>query len=101
MTSYCTGLILGLSCATTDLWEQEIDTEWCVLVCKEALELCNLLSEHVWCVSDTTNNTDSACIRDGCCELRTGGDVHASKHDWVVDLQEIGRDRADLLCNAM
>lgn len=95
----CLGLsLLGLSCTTTDLWEEKIDAKWGVLVLEEALELCNLLSEHVWGVSDTTNDTDTAGVGDGGGELRTGGDVHAGKHDGVVDLEEVGRDRSDLFC---
>lgn len=94
-------VVLCLSCTAADLWKQKINPKWGFLVCEEALELGNLLSKHVWGVSNTSDDTDSACVGDGCCELRTSSDVHASEHDWVLDLQEIGRDGANLLCKAM
>ena len=90
-------ILLGLACAAADLWEEQVNAEWGVLVLEEALELCNLLSQHVWGVSNTANDTDTAGVGDGCGELRTGGDVHAGKHDRVVDLEEIGGSGTDLL----
>lgn len=40
-------------------------------------------------VPDTSDDTDAAGVGDGCSQLGTGGNVHAGKHDGVVDLQEI------------
>jgi hypothetical protein len=80
------------------LRKQKINTERSALVLQEALELRNLLSEHVWRVSDTSNDTETSGICDSSSELRAGGNVHARKQDRMVDLQEIGRDRSDLLC---
>jgi hypothetical protein len=48
-----------------------------------------------------SNNTTSTCIGDGSGESWTSGNVHASKKDRVVDLQEIGGDGSDLLCLAL
>lgn len=93
--------VLGLSCTTANLWEEEVDTEWSILVLEEALELGNLLTEHVWSVADTADDTDTAGVGDGGGELRPGGDVHAGKHDWVLDLEEIGGGGANLLCRAL
>lgn len=93
--------ILGLAGTATDLRKQKINTEWCVLVLQVSLELCDLLPKHVGCVSNTSNDTNTSSVGDSGCELRASGDVHASKHDRVVDLQEIGRDRADLLCRSV
>lgn len=90
--------LLGLSCTATNLWEQEIDAEWCVLVVQEALQLCDLLAEHVWSVADTADDTDTTGVGHSGGELRTSGHVHASKHDWVLDLEQIGRGGAELLC---
>lgn len=90
--------LLGLSCTATNLWEQEIDTERCVLVVQEALQLCDLLAEHVWSVADTADDTDTTSVGHSGGELRTSGHVHASKHDWVLDLEQIGRGGAELLC---
>lgn len=90
--------ILGLASTATDLRKQEIDTEWCILVLEVSLELGNLLPKHVGRVANSSNDTDTSGIGDGGGELRTSSDVHAGQHDGVVDLQEIGRDRADLLC---
>jgi hypothetical protein len=88
--------ILGLSGVSTDLGQQKVNTEWCLLVDQETLEFRNLLPQHVWGISDTTDNTETAGIRDGCGKLRTSCDVHASKKNWVVDLQEIRKGRPEL-----
>jgi len=90
-------VVVGLSCIATNLWEQQIDTERSVLVVQEALQLCNLFPEHVWGVSDATDDTETAGIGDCGSKFRAGGNVHASKDDGVVDLQEIRRDGLDLL----
>jgi hypothetical protein len=66
---------------------------------QEALELSNLLPQHVWRVADTADDTESTSVGDGGCELRAGSNIHASKKNGVVDLQEIGRNRLDLLCS--
>lgn len=90
--------LLGLSGATADLGNKKIDTKWCVLVVQEALQLCNLFSEHVWGVANATDHTDTASIGDSCCELRASSNVHASEHDRVCDLEQVGGHRADLFC---
>lgn len=90
--------VLRLSCATADLREEKVDAERRLVVLEETLQLCDLLSEHVWGVADTTNDTNTTGVGDGSGELWASGDVHTGEHDGVVDLQEIGRDRADLLC---
>lgn len=89
--------VLGLSCTATDLWKEEINTERCVLVLEETLELSDLLPEHVWGVSNTADDPDAAGVGDCSGELGACGDVHAGQHDGVVDLQEIGGDGPDLL----
>jgi hypothetical protein len=90
------GNSLGLPGATADLRNQEVHTERCVLVVEEALEFCDLFPEHVWGVADATDHTDATGVGDGCCELGTGGNVHAGEHDGVCDLEQVGGDRADL-----
>jgi len=90
-------VVVGLSCAAADLGKQEVNTEGRVLVLEKALELGNLLSQHVRSVSDTSDHTDTTGVGDGGGELRTSSDVHASKHDGVVDLQEVSGDGAKLL----
>ena len=92
--------LLRLSGTSSDLWDQEVNTEWCILVLEEALELGDLLAEHVWGVSHAANDTDAAGVRHGCGELRSSSHVHASQHDGVVDVEEVGRGRADLLYRA-
>lgn len=66
-----------------------------------ALELCDLLPEHVWSVSHATNHADATSVSDGRRQLGAGSDVHASKHDRVGDLEKIGGHRADLFCLAV
>ena len=41
-------------------------------------------------VPDAANDTDTAGIRDSSCEPRTGSNIHACKHDRVIDLEEVG-----------
>ena len=56
--------VLGLAGAAADLWDEEIDAEWCILVIKVAFQLCDLLAEHVWSVADAANDTEATCICD-------------------------------------
>ncbi len=89
--------VLGLAGRASNLWEKEIDTEWSILIVQERLELGDLLAEHVWGVSNTTEDTETTGIGDGSSELWASGDVHTSQHNWVVDLQEISGGGAELL----
>jgi hypothetical protein len=90
--------LLGLAGIAADLGQQQINTEWCVLVVQEALELGNLLPQHVWCVADTADDTETASVGDGGGELRTGRNVHASKQNGMLDSQKLGGHRLDLFC---
>ena len=88
---------LGLTCATTNLGEQKVDAEWCILVIQVALELSNLLSQHVRCVTDTTDDTKTSGVGNSSSELRTSGHVHTGQNNGVLDLKQIGELCADLL----
>lgn len=88
--------ILCLSSISTDLGQQQVNTEWCLLVDQVSLEFRNLLPEHIWGVSDTTNNTETASVRDSRSELGASRHVHTSKKDRVVDLEEIRQGRPEL-----
>jgi hypothetical protein len=90
--------LLGLPGTASNLRNKKIHTERCILVVQEALELCNLFSEHVWGVANATDHTDAAGVGDCCCELRASSNVHAGEHDRVCDLEQVGGHRADLLC---
>ena len=90
--------LLSLPGTAANLRNKKIHTERCVLVVQEALELCDLFSEHVWGVANATNHTDTASIGDSCCELGASSNVHASEHDRVCDLEQVGGHRADLFC---
>lgn len=90
--------VLGLAGGTANLWEKKIDTEWSVLVVQVGLELSDLLAEHIWGVSNTSDNTEPSGIGDSSSELWASGNVHTSQNNWVVDLQEISGGGADLLC---
>jgi hypothetical protein len=54
---------------STDLWEQQVNTEWGILVVEVLLELMDLIAEHLWGVTDTTDNTESTSIGDSSSEL--------------------------------
>ena len=92
--------LLGLTRTTTDLRKQKIDTERRVLVVEVTLELSNLLSQHVRCVTNTTNDAKTASVGNSSSELRTSSYVHASKHDRVLDLKQISKLCANLLFGA-
>ena len=83
------------------LRDQEINPERRVLILQEALELCYLLPQHIWCVSYSTNDAESARICDSRCELGASGDIHACKHDGVIDPKEVGYCGAELLYMTM
>lgn len=89
--------LLGLPRAASDLREQQIDTEWSVLVFQVGLYLCDLLAEHVWCVSHATDDSETACVGDCCGELGPSCYVHASQKNWVLDVEEVGDRCADFL----
>ena len=107
---------LCLSGATTNLGEEEIDTKGGVLVIEVALELSDLFSKHVWGVSNlklsvfklykhvmwqglsySSNDTEATGIGDCCSQLGPSSNVHASKDDWVFDLEKIGGGGLQLL----
>lgn len=89
------GVSLGLAGASTDLGEQQINTKGSVLVIQEALELCNLLTEHVGGVSDTSNDSQTTGVGDRSGQLRAGGHVHTRQEDGVIDLEQISKSSTD------
>lgn len=89
--------LLCFPCIAANLGNQEINTEWCILVVQEALQLRDLLSKHIWRVSNTADDTETTGVGDRCCEFRARGDVHTCKHDRVVDFQQVCDCCADLL----
>ena len=96
-SSSTTGDLLGLPRATADLRKKKIHTKRSILIVQEALQLGDLLTEHVWGIADTSDDTDTACIGYGGSELGTSGHVHTRKHDGMVDLQKIRDLRSELL----
>lgn len=89
--------LLGLARTAADLREQEVDAEWRVLVCQVALELGDLLSQHVRCVTNTADDTETAGVGDSSSKLGSSSHVHAGQHDGVLDLQQISELCAELL----
>lgn len=81
------GVSLGLAGASTDLGEQQVNTKGSVLVIQKALELSNLLTEHVGGVSNTSDNSQSTGVGDRGSQFGTGGHVHTRQEDGVVDLE--------------
>lgn len=90
--------LLGLASAATNLGEEQVNTEWGVLVLEERLQLGDLLAEHVWGVANSSDNTEASGIGNCGSELWAGRNVHTSKEYRVVDLEEVGGDRAELFC---
>lgn len=95
------GNILGLASASANLGQEKIDTKGSVLIGEEALELVDLLLEHLWGVSNATNDTETTGIGDGGGKAGTRGDVHACEEDGVFDAEQVGDGSANLLCFVM
>lgn len=90
--------LLGLAGAATNLGEEQVNTKWGILVLEERLQLGNLLAEHVWGVANSSDNTKTSGICNCGSKLWASRNVHTSKDNWVVDLEEVGGDRAELFC---
>jgi hypothetical protein len=80
------------------LGEEQVDTEGSILILQVALQLGDLLTEHIRSITDTTDNTQTTGIGDSSRQLRAGGHVHTSQQNGVVDLEQIGDGSADDLC---
>lgn len=89
---------LCFPCIAADLGKQQVNTERRILVRQMALQLLDLIPEHVGGIVDPSKDTETAGICDGSSELGASGDVHARQKDRVVDLEKIGYRRPDLLC---
>lgn len=90
-------IVVGLASAAADLGKEQINTERSVLVVEIALELSDLLAQHVRSVSDTTNDTETTSVGDSGSELRAGGNIHAREEDGMLDLEKIGDGGSELL----
>lgn len=89
---------LGLASTAAYLGEQQIDAEGGVLIVEVALELRDLIAEHLRGVANATDDTETTGIGDGGSELGTSGDVHAGEQHGVLDLEKISDGGANLLC---
>lgn len=90
--------LLGLTGTATDLGEEKVDTEGGVLIVQVALQLGDLLTEHIRSITNTTDDTQTTGIGDRSSQLRAGGHVHTSQQNGVVDLKQIGDGSTDDLC---
>lgn len=90
--------LLGLASTAANLGEEQVDTEGSVLIIQVALQLGDLLPEHIRSVTNTTDNTQTTGVGDRSRQLRASGHVHTSQQNRVVDLQQIGDGSADDLC---
>lgn len=88
--------ILGLASIAANLGQQEIDTEWGVLVNQMRLQFGNLLTEHLRRVAHATNDTATTGICHSSSELGTSGNVHTRQQDGVVDAEKVSSDGLDL-----
>lgn len=89
--------LLGLTGTAANLGQQQVNTERSVLVGEEALQLGDLLLEHVRSVADTTDDTQTTGVGDRGRQLRAGGHVHTCQQNRVVDLEQISDGSADEL----
>lgn len=64
-------IIVCLSCTFSDFWQEKIDTKGSILVLEAILQVGNLLLEKFGSVSDTANDSESACISNGGGEFGT------------------------------
>lgn len=75
----------------TDLRQQQVDTERCVLVIERFFDFLNLLTQEGGSVTDTTQHSDAASIRDSCTgqgqfELALGAGM-SSIHHFFADFE--------------
>lgn len=91
---------LGLAGAATDLGQQQVDTERGVLVVEITLQLGNLLAQHIGCVTNTSDDTETTSVGDRGCQFGASGHVHTRQQDGVVDLEQIGNGGTDYLCRS-
>lgn len=86
---------VGLACVTTNLRDQQINTERCVFVLEVLLKVMDLwtlvssagqitkcrdtyiLTQDLRCISNTSNNAQSSRICDSSSEFRTSSYIHA------------------------
>jgi hypothetical protein len=90
--------VLGLSRAAADLGEEQVNAERCALVVEVALQLGDLLAEHVRRITNATEHTQPSGVGHSGSELRACCYVHAGEQHGVLDLQQVGELGADLLC---
>ena len=90
--------LLGLPSIATNLWDKEIDAKGRILVLQVGFQLRDLLSEHIWGITDAADDAEATGVGDGCCETGACGDIHPGEHDRVVDFEEIGDRGAELFC---
>lgn len=90
--------VLGLASAPADLGKKQVDAKGGLLVDEEALELGDLLAQHLRGVADASDDAEATGVGDGGGELRTGGHVHAGEQNGVLDLEQIGDGGSELLC---
>lgn len=90
--------VLGLAGAAADLGQQQVNAEGGVLVVEEALELGDLVAQHVGGVADAADDAETAAVSNAGGQLGPGSHVHAGEQDGVLDLEQISDGRADLLC---
>jgi hypothetical protein len=87
--------ILSLARISTDLGQQNINSERRILVLKMRLQFLNLLPQSIWTVAETPNDADPACIGDGCGEEWACCYAHSCQHNRMRDVEEVRQRRAD------
>lgn len=92
--------LLGFAGAAANLGKEQINTERRFLVGQEALELSDLLAEHIRGVTNTTEHTETTSVGDSGGQLGAGSHVHTCQQDGVVDLQKIGDRSANSFYSA-
>lgn len=74
---------------STNLRKQKINPKWRILVNKIVLQDGDLITKHLSCVSDASDDSKASGVGDGGSELWTGGHTHAGEEYRVVDLEQI------------
>jgi len=90
-------VIVGATGISTDLGQEQVNTEGGFGVVQVRLEFVDLLLEHFGGVSEASNDTEAAGVSDRSSQLGASSNVHSGQEDGVLDAEELGDGSPDAL----
>mmetsp|Transcript_3861 Transcript_3861/g.5492 ORF Transcript_3861/g.5492 Transcript_3861/m.5492 type:complete len:324 (-) Transcript_3861:43-1014(-) len=89
-------VVVGLAGTAANLRDQQVHAKGSLRVLQVLLDFLNLRPEDFRLVSHATEDAEATSISDSSCQLGAGGDVHASQHHWVLDVEHLGDGSLDV-----